>query len=161
MTPPLQFLLEKCLRFYSFCVCTQMHSRIWITQSAAGAKDLFYSLICACFVWFLPHKWTSHLNIAHILSECTRASCHRYEPQTDIPPDVETEQDRVFFIKAVAQFMVSLPMELCLSTSKHWFRISFNSLLTISLQWVAEYVLYSCAVLYLGSNLNRGDLGWI
>lgn len=32
----------------------------------------------------------------------------RYEPQTDIPSDVETEQDRVFFIKAVAQFMVSL-----------------------------------------------------
>ncbi|XP_075292478.1 clusterin-associated protein 1 isoform X4 [Opisthocomus hoazin] len=30
-----------------------------------------------------------------------------YEPQTDIPPDVETEQDRVFFIKAVAQFMAT------------------------------------------------------
>ncbi|XP_077774556.1 clusterin-associated protein 1 isoform X5 [Podarcis muralis] len=31
----------------------------------------------------------------------------RYEPQTDIPSDVDTEQDRVFFIKAVAQFMIS------------------------------------------------------
>ncbi|XP_062467870.1 clusterin-associated protein 1 isoform X5 [Pezoporus occidentalis] len=31
----------------------------------------------------------------------------RYEPQTDIPPDVETEQDRIFFIKAVAQFMAT------------------------------------------------------
>ncbi|KAM8960238.1 clusterin-associated protein 1 isoform 2-T2 [Pelodytes ibericus] len=31
----------------------------------------------------------------------------RYEPQTDIPVDVETEQDRVFFIKAVAQFMAT------------------------------------------------------
>ncbi|XP_068003461.1 clusterin-associated protein 1 isoform X5 [Melanerpes formicivorus] len=31
----------------------------------------------------------------------------RYEPQTDIPSDVETEQDRVFFIKAVAQFMAT------------------------------------------------------
>eukprot|EP00075_Anas_platyrhynchos_P008128 XP_021129889.2 clusterin-associated protein 1 isoform X1 [Anas platyrhynchos] len=31
----------------------------------------------------------------------------RYEPQTDIPPDIETEQDRVFFIKAVAQFMAT------------------------------------------------------
>ncbi|KAM9016075.1 clusterin-associated protein 1 isoform 4-T4 [Ara ararauna] len=31
----------------------------------------------------------------------------RYEPQTDIPADVETEQDRVFFIKAVAQFMAT------------------------------------------------------
>nr|XP_033770448.1 clusterin-associated protein 1 isoform X2 [Geotrypetes seraphini] len=31
----------------------------------------------------------------------------RYEPQTDIPMDVETEQDRVFFIKAVAQFMAT------------------------------------------------------
>ncbi|NXO28770.1 CLUA1 protein, partial [Cisticola juncidis] len=31
----------------------------------------------------------------------------RYEPQSDIPGDVETEQDRVFFIKAVAQFMAT------------------------------------------------------
>ncbi|XP_061206637.1 clusterin-associated protein 1 isoform X2 [Neopsephotus bourkii] len=31
----------------------------------------------------------------------------RYEPQTDISPNVETEQDRVFFIKAVAQFMAT------------------------------------------------------
>ncbi|CAH2307568.1 clusterin-associated 1 isoform X2 [Pelobates cultripes] len=31
----------------------------------------------------------------------------RYEPQNDIPIDVETEQDRVFFIKAVAQFMAT------------------------------------------------------
>ncbi|NXU54145.1 CLUA1 protein, partial [Turnix velox] len=30
-----------------------------------------------------------------------------YDPQNDIPPDVETEQDRVFFIKAVAQFMAT------------------------------------------------------
>lgn len=30
----------------------------------------------------------------------------RYEPQMDIPTDVDTESDRVFFIKAVAQFMV-------------------------------------------------------
>ncbi|XP_078274079.1 clusterin-associated protein 1 homolog isoform X1 [Rhinoraja longicauda] len=31
----------------------------------------------------------------------------RYEPQTDIPTDVDTEQDRVFFTKAVAQFMAT------------------------------------------------------
>ncbi|XP_025858782.1 clusterin-associated protein 1 isoform X5 [Vulpes vulpes] len=31
----------------------------------------------------------------------------RYEPQTDIPSDVETEQDRVFFIKAIAQFLAT------------------------------------------------------
>ncbi|XP_077463786.1 clusterin-associated protein 1 homolog isoform X2 [Stigmatopora argus] len=31
----------------------------------------------------------------------------RYEPQMDIPSDVETESDRVFFIKAVAQFMAT------------------------------------------------------
>ncbi|KAF3818907.1 hypothetical protein GH733_012324 [Mirounga leonina] len=30
-----------------------------------------------------------------------------YEPQTDIPSDVETEQDRVFFIKAIAQFLAT------------------------------------------------------
>ncbi|TNN52562.1 Clusterin-associated protein 1 [Liparis tanakae] len=31
----------------------------------------------------------------------------RYEPHMDIPPDVDTESDRVFFIKAVAQFMAT------------------------------------------------------
>ncbi|KAM3876054.1 clusterin-associated protein 1 homolog [Diretmus argenteus] len=31
----------------------------------------------------------------------------RYEPQMDIPTDVDTESDRVFFIKAVAQFMAT------------------------------------------------------
>uniref|UniRef100_A0A4W3HPC7 Clusterin associated protein 1 n=1 Tax=Callorhinchus milii TaxID=7868 RepID=A0A4W3HPC7_CALMI len=31
----------------------------------------------------------------------------RYEPHTDIPTDVDMEQDRVFFIKAVAQFMAT------------------------------------------------------
>ncbi|KAM9763069.1 clusterin-associated protein 1 homolog isoform 2-T2 [Menidia menidia] len=31
----------------------------------------------------------------------------RYEPQVDIPTDVDTESDRIFFIKAVAQFMAT------------------------------------------------------
>ncbi|XP_069009478.1 clusterin-associated protein 1 homolog [Embiotoca jacksoni] len=31
----------------------------------------------------------------------------RYEPHTDIPGDVDTEADRIFFIKAVAQFMAT------------------------------------------------------
>uniref|UniRef100_A0A3Q3W8T8 Clusterin associated protein 1 n=1 Tax=Mola mola TaxID=94237 RepID=A0A3Q3W8T8_MOLML len=31
----------------------------------------------------------------------------RYEPQVDIPTDVDTETDRIFFIKAVAQFMAT------------------------------------------------------
>nr|XP_046225021.1 clusterin-associated protein 1 homolog isoform X1 [Oncorhynchus gorbuscha] len=31
----------------------------------------------------------------------------RYEPQMDIPSDVDTETDRIFFVKAVAQFMAT------------------------------------------------------
>ncbi|XP_034035923.1 clusterin-associated protein 1 homolog [Thalassophryne amazonica] len=31
----------------------------------------------------------------------------RYEPQMDIPTDVDTQSDRIFFIKAVAQFMAA------------------------------------------------------
>ncbi|NXX39505.1 CLUA1 protein, partial [Tricholaema leucomelas] len=42
-----------------------------------------------------------------LVSEVLLWLVRRYEPQTDIPPDVETEQDRVFFIKAVAQFMAT------------------------------------------------------
>ncbi|XP_064009256.1 clusterin-associated protein 1 isoform X2 [Pogoniulus pusillus] len=43
----------------------------------------------------------------NLVSEVLLWLVRRYEPQTDIPPDVETEQDRVFFIKAVAQFMAT------------------------------------------------------
>jgi len=31
----------------------------------------------------------------------------RYDPNTDIPMDVDTENDRVLFIKSVAQFMMT------------------------------------------------------
>ncbi|XP_068276360.1 clusterin-associated protein 1 isoform X2 [Nyctibius grandis] len=42
-----------------------------------------------------------------LVSEVLLWLVKRYEPQTDIPSDLETEQDRVFFIKAVAQFMAT------------------------------------------------------
>ncbi|NXN95004.1 CLUA1 protein, partial [Rhinopomastus cyanomelas] len=42
-----------------------------------------------------------------LVSEVLLWLVRRYEPHTDIPADVETEQDRVFFIKAVAQFMAT------------------------------------------------------
>ena len=35
------------------------------------------------------------------------SNIHRYDPNADFPMDIETEQDRVIFIKSVAQFMVS------------------------------------------------------
>lgn len=42
---------------------------------------------------------------------------HRYEPTMDIPTDISTETDRVLFIKAVAEFMVtfftSRPFNIC------------------------------------------------
>ncbi|XP_062954928.1 clusterin-associated protein 1 isoform X2 [Cynocephalus volans] len=42
-----------------------------------------------------------------LVSEVLHWLVKRYEPHTDIPSDVETEQDRVFFIKAIAQFMAT------------------------------------------------------
>ncbi|XP_054445476.1 clusterin-associated protein 1 isoform X3 [Pteronotus mesoamericanus] len=42
-----------------------------------------------------------------LVSEVLLWLVKRYEPQTDIPSEIETEQDRVFFIKAVAQFMAT------------------------------------------------------
>ncbi|CAO2641992.1 Clusterin-associated protein 1, partial [Lemmus lemmus] len=42
-----------------------------------------------------------------LVSEVLLWLVKRYEPQTDIPSDTETEQDRVFFIKAIAQFMAT------------------------------------------------------
>ncbi|XP_068962784.1 clusterin-associated protein 1 isoform X3 [Petaurus breviceps papuanus] len=42
-----------------------------------------------------------------LVSEVLLWLVKRYEPQTDIPSDVESEQDRVFFVKAIAQFMAT------------------------------------------------------
>ncbi|XP_009007292.4 clusterin-associated protein 1 isoform X4 [Callithrix jacchus] len=42
-----------------------------------------------------------------LVSEVLLWLVKRYEPQTDIPLNVDTEQDRVFFIKAIAQFMAT------------------------------------------------------
>lgn len=84
----------------------------------------------------------------HFLSEFGRAPFHRYEPQTDIPPDVETEQDRVFFIKAVAQFMVRLPKS-GLSASRFGSHISFNPFSLNPSQLPRSRWLSMCCVLVL------------
>lgn len=42
----------------------------------------------------------------------------RYDPNADIHCDIDTEQDRVIFIKTVAEFMVSLCfLEFCVQAS--------------------------------------------
>ena len=33
-------------------------------------------------------------------------TCFRYDPLAGLPTDTDTEQDRVIFIKSIAQFMV-------------------------------------------------------
>ncbi|XP_074524116.1 clusterin-associated protein 1 homolog [Halichoeres trimaculatus] len=42
-----------------------------------------------------------------LVAEILKWLVKRYEPQMDIPTDVDTESDRIFFIKAVAQFMAT------------------------------------------------------
>lgn len=34
----------------------------------------------------------------------------RYDPMADLPSDVDTEQDRIIFIKSTAQFLVSVEL---------------------------------------------------
>lgn len=41
-----------------------------------------------------------------LVAEILRWLTYRYDPNVQIPGDVDTEQDRVIFIKAVAKFMV-------------------------------------------------------
>ena len=43
----------------------------------------------------------------------------RYDPSADVHPDIDTEQDRVIFIKSVAEFMVSKRLRLRLRGSVH------------------------------------------
>ena len=42
----------------------------------------------------------------YVLSVVDGCLC-RYDPSADLPTEVDTEQDRVIFIKSIAQFMVS------------------------------------------------------
>ena len=43
----------------------------------------------------------------HFRVHCILSLISRYDPNADIPVDTDSEQDRVIFIKSVAQFMVS------------------------------------------------------
>ena len=43
----------------------------------------------------------------------------RYDPTSDLPTDIDSEQDRVIFIKSTAQFMVSMEYKLFRWFSMH------------------------------------------
>lgn len=42
------------------------------------------------------------------IKNCLYISLYRYDPNVELPMDVDTDQDRVLFIKSVAQFMVCI-----------------------------------------------------
>ena len=39
---------------------------------------------------------------------CEIFTIYRYDPNADVPGDTDTEQDRIIFIKSVAEFMVRI-----------------------------------------------------
>jgi len=53
----------------------------------------------------LTNEISSNIIIVYIL--WLLLMLHRYDPNTDMPVDIDTPQDRVIFIKSVASFMVS------------------------------------------------------
>ena len=80
-----------------------------------------FSLVAEVLIWlinrwaiirlliFPEHTYTYHDKCNEWYCCCYRywyKTC-RYDPSIDIPTDVDTEQDRVIFIKSAAQFMVS------------------------------------------------------
>jgi len=50
--------------------------------------------------------------------------CGRYDPNTDVPVDIDTPQDRVIFIKSVASFMVSFYVTVSVDKSVHCFFVT-------------------------------------
>merc|ERR1719376_1167309 len=42
-----------------------------------------------------------------LVYECLKWLMKRYDPDADVHPDIDTEQDRVIFIKTVAEFMAT------------------------------------------------------
>ena len=96
------FLVTICsLGCLVFCVAFE----VFLTLTALAGESESFLLQIHWTPSLLSVFWTfSLINLCLSLSLCLY---DRYEPQNDIPSDVETEQDRVFFIKAIAQFMVS------------------------------------------------------
>ena len=48
--------------------------------------------------------WVDFCRFGHMFS----IFCFRYDPLAGLPTDTDTEQDRVIFIKSIAQFMVCI-----------------------------------------------------
>lgn len=70
---------------------------IWLVKRYGWYNVCFCVTLC-----FLPPLLFDFI----VVFFCLPPLFPSYEPQMDIPTDVDTEADRVFFIKAVAQFMV-------------------------------------------------------
>ena len=67
-----------------------------------------FSLVAEILTWLI-NRWAKITNIhpwTRWLTDQWWLCLTRYDPTADIPTDVETEQDRVIFIKSAAQFMV-------------------------------------------------------
>ena len=43
-----------------------------------------------------------------LVAEILTWTARRFDPAVDLPSDIDTEQDRVIFVRSVAQYMVSL-----------------------------------------------------
>ena len=98
---PLSFhaLNQRFFKLVSLCnqeILTSLNLRL--ISSSSTPKNVLH---CGCF-----HKFIHSLKCKFFTCICRYF--FRYDPNTDIPMDVEYENDRVLFIKSVAQFMVWL-----------------------------------------------------
>lgn len=93
------FFVTMIAKQHQRALCSN-HHHVKASLYGIWHASLLFSRMCMSLFWLSEQKETCFLPVSLSLCPC------RYEPQMDIPTDVDTESDRVFFIKAVAQFMV-------------------------------------------------------
>lgn len=81
-----------------------------------------------------------------LLAELLKWLVKRYDPQADIPTDIDTESDRILFIKSVAQFMAT-KAHIKLNTKKLYQADGY----------VVKELLKMTSVLYNALKLNQND----
>lgn len=91
--------LIMCVQYFVYVVFASFYSFCVLETHVSISSSCFYALFAVL------NSGSFYFLLFSFASFCVACS---YEPDMDIPTDVDTESDRIFFIKAVAQFMVTL-----------------------------------------------------
>lgn len=85
-------------------------------------KNLYYDIFTDCAEMLRALGFRRLISVENfrspnfpLVAEILTWLVHRFDPKADLPTDTDTEQDRIIFIRSVAQFMVCGCVNMCIS----------------------------------------------